>query len=172
MVSVVKLGLAMQLTRWGMNWSMSRLPLTLKHSKAAVWEASLTCGGQRNTRPCVRMYYAHSYIGSFSKHVMGKGAQAWVCVCVSHFCSCIISALETFSGVGLHALKAALLILHSGASVSAAEPIAAEPLATVEPCEGLPFMKNMASTQKQLVKMPMQGLWTFSVLKASGSERF
>ena len=50
-----------------------------------------------------------------------------VCVCVCHFCSCIISALETFSRVGMHALKAALLILHSGASVSAAEPLAVEP---------------------------------------------
>lgn len=32
-------------------------------------------------------------------------------VCLCHFCSCIIFAMESFSGVNLHALRATLLIL-------------------------------------------------------------
>ena len=43
-------------------------------------------------------------------------------------------ALEYFSGVGVHALRATLLILKLWCSVSATEPLAVEPLA-VEPCE-------------------------------------
>ena len=59
---------------------------------------------------------------------------------MSHFGSCIISAMETSSGVGLHALRVILLILKSGASVSAAEPLA------VEPCEEFPAMSYTAFT--------------------------
>jgi hypothetical protein len=52
-----------------------------------------------------------------------RAGDACTRMCVCRFCSCIISALETFSGAGLHAL----LILHSGASVSAAEHLAVKP---------------------------------------------
>jgi hypothetical protein len=48
--------------------------------------------------------------------------------------------METSSGVGLHALRVILLILKSGASVSAAEPLA------VEPCEEFPAMSYTAFT--------------------------
>jgi len=40
-----------------------------------------------------------------------RGMRACTSECVFRICSCIISALEIFSGVGLHVLKATLLIL-------------------------------------------------------------
>ena len=78
------------------------------------------------------------------------------------FWSCVISALETFSGVGLHAL----LILNSGAPGAAASgPLAVEPLAAVGPSR-IPFHEGHGCSipQKQLLNIAlMQGfgfLWS------------
>ena len=72
--------------------------------------------------------------------------------------------METSSGVGLHALRVILLILKSGASVSAAEPLA------VEPCEEFPAMSYTAFTWNNCKEFAQkQGLRNFVALDASES---
>jgi hypothetical protein len=73
--------------------------------------------------------------------------------------SCIISALETFSGVGLHAL------VTGAPGAAASEPLAVEPLAAVGPSR-VPFHEGHGCSipQKQLLNIArMQGfgfLWS------------
>ena len=74
--------------------------------------------------------------------------------------SCIISALETFSGVGLHAL------LTGAPGAAASEPLAVKPLAAVGPSQ-IPFHEWLFNTTKTLVKYCLDaGLWIFVVSKA------
>jgi hypothetical protein len=58
--------------------------------------------------------------------------------------------LEIFSGVGLHALRATLLILKLWCFCNSAEPLPVKPLAAVKPCEGFPSRMCTALAQKQL----------------------
>jgi len=71
---------------------------------------------------------------------VGACKYAWR-VCVCRFYSCIISALETFSGVGLHAL----LILKLWCSWCCCFwSLCCRALVAVEPCEGFPSTRDTA----------------------------
>jgi hypothetical protein len=83
---------------------------------------------------------------------------------VSRFCSCIITALEPFSGVGLPSGNPCSFS-NSGASVSAAEPHAAKPLAVVEPCEEFPSMRDTLKHKTIVRNCPKTGALKYCDLK-------